>query len=66
VVSSCRRADVAFSVTARKNSSIQRAIDAISQDAWTPIPYWIDGGADVAETTYTAFAGTKWPGTQLR
>ncbi len=23
------------------------------------IPYWLDGGADVAETTYTAFAGTR-------
>ena len=22
---------------------------------WTPIPYWIDGAADVAETTYTPF-----------
>ena len=22
-------------------------------------PYWIDGGADVAETTYTAFAGSR-------
>ena len=25
------------------------------QDAWTPIPYWMDGAADVAETTYTTF-----------
>jgi len=25
-------------------------------DAWTPIPYWLEGGADVAETTYTPFA----------
>ena len=23
--------------------------------AWTPIPYWMDGAADVAETTYTPF-----------
>ena len=22
---------------------------------WTPIPYWMDGAADVAETTYTPF-----------
>ena len=58
VVSACRRAGVAFSVTARKNTAIRKAIDAIADDAWTPIPYWIDGGADVAETTYTAFAGT--------
>ena len=24
--------------------------------AWVPIPYWHEGGADVAETTYTPFA----------
>ena len=24
-------------------------------DAWTPIPYWMDGAADVAETTCTPF-----------
>ena len=59
VVSACRRAGVAFSVTARKNTSISRAIAAIDDDAWTPITYWLDGGADVAETTYTAFAGTR-------
>ena len=59
VVSACRRAGVAFSVTVRKDRKVQAAIDAIADDAWTPIPYWIDGGADVAETTYTAFAGSK-------
>lgn len=59
VVSACRRAGVAFSVTARKNTAIRKAVDAIDDHAWTPIPYWIDGGADVAETDYTAFAGTK-------
>ena len=26
---------------------------------WKPIPYWITGGADVAETSYTPFAGEK-------
>ena len=25
------------------------------EDAWTPIPYWMDGAADVAETTYIPF-----------
>jgi DDE family transposase len=59
VVSACRRSGVAFSITARKNTSILRAVAALPEQAWTPIPYWIDGGADVAETTYTAFAGTK-------
>jgi hypothetical protein len=42
----------------RTNPAVRRAIAAIPDDAWTPIPYWLDGGADVAETTYTAFAGS--------
>ena len=59
VISACRRRHVRFSITARKNTAIQRAIDAIAEHDWVPIPYWLDGGADVAETVYTAFAGTK-------
>lgn len=59
VITACRRADVRFSVTARKNTAIRRAIEQIPDEAWTPIPYWLDNGADVAETTYTAFAGTR-------
>ena len=27
--------------------------EAIPEAGWTPIPYWMDGAADVAETTYT-------------
>ena len=52
---------VEFSVTARQDKKIRAAIDAIPEDAWTPIPYWLSSpevsGADVAETTYTAFSG---------
>jgi hypothetical protein len=58
-VTACRDHDVAFSVTVDKNSAIRRAIAAIDDDAWTEIPYWLEGGADVAETTYTAFKKTK-------
>ena len=58
VVSACRHAGTRFSITARGNTAIRRAIATIDDDAWTPIPYWIDGGADVAETRYTAFVGT--------
>lgn len=58
-VTACQDHDVAFSVTVHKNSAIRRAIGQIDDDAWTPIPYWLDGGADVAETTYIAFTGTK-------
>jgi hypothetical protein len=57
-VTACQHHDVAFSVTVDKNSAIRRAIGQIDESAWVPIPYWFDGGADVAETTYTAFKGT--------
>mgnify|MGYP001824073121 CR=1 FL=1 len=34
----------------------RRRIEAIPDEDWRPIPYWIDGEADVAETTWTPFA----------
>jgi len=59
VVGVCRAMDVRFSITIRQHRSVRRLIEAIPTDAWTPIPYWITGGADVAETTYTPFAGEQ-------
>jgi Transposase DDE domain group 1 len=59
VVAMCRRLEVRYSVTIRQHRSVRRLIEAIPEAAWTPIPYWIDGGADVAETTYTPFADQK-------
>jgi hypothetical protein len=56
VVAVCRRMGVRFSITIRQSPATRRLIEAIPDDAWTPIPYWIDGGADVAETTYVPFA----------
>ena len=55
VVAVCRRMDVRFSITIRQHKSLHNLIKAIPEDAWTPIPYWMDGAADVAETTYTPF-----------
>jgi Transposase DDE domain group 1 len=55
VVAVCRAMDVRFSITIRQHASIRRLIEAIPDDAWAPIPYWIAGGADVAETTYMPF-----------
>ena len=55
VVSVCRKMDVRFSITIRKHKSLRNLIEAIPEDAWTPIPYWMDGAADVAETTCTPF-----------
>ena len=55
VVSVCRKMDVRFSITIRQHKSLHNVIEAIPEDAWTPIPYWMDGAADVAETTYIPF-----------
>ena len=55
VVSVCRKMDVRFSITIRQHKSLHNLIEAIPEDAWTPIPYWMDGAADVAETTCTPF-----------
>ena len=50
----CRRMDVRFSIAIRQRA--RRTISSrLPEDAWTPIPYWMDGAADVAETTYTPF-----------
>jgi hypothetical protein len=59
VVAVCRRLDVRFSITVRQHQGLRRLIEAIPEDAWTPISYWLDGGADVAETSYTPFASEK-------
>ena len=55
VVSVCRKMDVRFSITLRQHKSLHNVIEAIPEDAWRPIPYWMDGAADVAETTYIPF-----------
>jgi hypothetical protein len=65
VIGACRRRDVRFSVTARLNPSVVKAIASIRDDAWTAIKYpnavfdedeqrWISD-AEVAEVPYTAF-----------
>ena len=59
VVATCRTMDVRFSITIRMSPVLHALIAAIPEAAWTPIPYWIDGGTDVAETTYIPFADRK-------
>jgi hypothetical protein len=59
VAGACRRAGVRFSITVKLNKALHKAIAAIPDDAWVPIPYFLDG-ADVAETTYRPF-GKKAP-----
>ena len=54
VAAACRKLDVRFSSTIRQHKSLRNLIEAIPEAAWTPIPYWMDGVATVAETTYRA------------
>ncbi len=51
----CRKQKVRFSITVRLHQVLRNLIAAIPESDWTPIPYWMEGAADVAETTYTPF-----------
>ncbi len=69
VVAACRRTRVRFSITVRIDAKVRRAIAAIPDDAWLeiqyPQPVWDEqqqrliSRAQIAETTYTAFEGTR-------
>ena len=63
IVAVCRKMDVRFSITARQHQSVLSAMEAIPEADWTPMPYWMDGAADVAETEYTPFASKSDAGT---
>jgi hypothetical protein len=69
VIWACRRNGARFSVTTRIDAKIEQAICGIAADAWVDIKYpqaiwdadegrWISD-AQIAETGYTAFAGTR-------
>ena len=55
VVAVCRKTKVRFSITIRQGASLRNLIEAIPEADWTPIPYWMDAAADVAETAYIPF-----------
>ena len=57
IVTVCRNNDVRFSITVRQHRSLRDLIEAIPEADWTSIPYWMEGAAAVAETTYTPFQG---------
>ncbi|MDP3712171.1 MAG: IS1380 family transposase [Mycobacteriales bacterium] len=66
VIAAVLRRKACFSITARLNTPVRNAIDAIAADAWTPIKYtdavWDDTAqawiseAEVAEIDFTAFS----------
>ncbi len=68
-IAACRAADVRFSFTVSMDAAVRRAIAAIGDGQWTGIRYptavwdedekrWISD-AQIAETTYTAFASDR-------
>ena len=69
VIAACRRHRSRFSVTARQDPAVRKAIAGIDEQAWTPIKYthavWDDqsqawvSDAEVAEIPYTAFASRR-------
>jgi hypothetical protein len=70
VVWTCRRGGVYFCVATRLDAKIRAACEDITQDRWVHIKYpqaiwdgdekrWISD-AQIAETSYTAFEGTRW------
>ncbi len=69
VIAAARRAGARFSITARMNPAVNRAISSIDDDAWTPIQYpqavWDDdeqrliSDAEIAEVPFTAFTSRR-------
>lgn len=69
VIAAARRGGAQFSITARMDAAVTKAIAAIAEDDWTPIRYpqaiWDEQGqcwisdAEVAETSFTAFTSRR-------
>ena len=57
VAAVCRELAVRFSITIRQHKSLRNLIEAIPEEDWRPIPYWMGGAAAVAEPTWTPFQG---------
>ena len=55
IVAVCRKLNVRYSITVRQHQSLRNLIETIPEEDWEPIPYWMEGAADVAETQYTPF-----------
>jgi hypothetical protein len=69
VIAAARRAGARFSVTARMNPTVSKAISSITDDAWTAISYpnavWdhdeqrLISDAEIAEIEFTAFTSRR-------
>ena len=55
VVAVSRAMEVRFSITIRQDARLRNIIEAIPEEDWTPIPYWMEGASATAAATYTPF-----------
>ncbi len=61
----CRKAGVRYSITVKMYKNLHKVIADLPEESWSPIPYWIGDGADVAETTWRPFSNTDHPEVRL-
>jgi len=59
VAAACAASGARFSISAKMYPALHKVIEAVPEGDWSPIPYWLEGAADVAETTYQP---KGWPG----
>jgi hypothetical protein len=55
VIDACHQQPVACWVTVKLTKAVRKVIAQLPQGAWTPIPSWLEDGADLAETSYRPF-----------
>jgi hypothetical protein len=55
VVQAYQAAGSRYSITVKLYQNVHAAISAIPEQAWKPIPYWLEEGADVAVMDWRAF-----------
>jgi hypothetical protein len=55
VVGAAERSGVRYCITVKSSKALRAAYEAIDEEDWTPIPYWLEEGADVAEIPYLPF-----------
>ncbi|MGH9105365.1 MAG: transposase [Acidimicrobiales bacterium] len=46
-------------LTAKMSPALLKVTEAVPEEDWAPVPYWMEGGADVAGTTYRPFGSKK-------
>ena len=57
IVAACHKIVVRFSITVRQHQSLRNLIEATPEEEWMPLPYWMEGAADVAKMECTPLGG---------